>query len=234
MAGGKYLAPHAKKELKIAKYIRSAVVWIVSAALALTGAAVAYGTVYLCLNYSNELPMLLSPPDSARGQLETMLGRVCTGDYDGASQLILGTPDLGVTQEGQDALGIMLWNEFVTSMEYELVGECYTTEDGLAQDIEFRYMDLTSVTEKLRERSQALMEQRVQEAEDTAQIYDEDNNYREEFVMEVLNAAAEDALREDARQVTVSLTVNLKYQAGSWWVVADTALLDAISGGFLF
>jgi len=28
--------------------------------------------------------------------------------------------------------------------------------------------------------------------------------------------------------------VNLSYQDGKWWVVADEALLDAISGGILY
>jgi hypothetical protein len=56
----------------------------------------------------------------------------------------------------------------------------------------------------------------------------------EDVVMAVLFEAAEDALAEDARTVTVSLTVNLKFRDGQWWIVSDTALLDAISGGILF
>lgn len=234
MAGGKYLAPRAKRRANMMKRLGAAFVTLISLVLIAMGAVVAYATVHICMNYSNALPVLLSPPDSARGQLETMLNRVCNGDYDGASQLLLGTPDLGVDQEEQNALGMLLWSEFVGSMDYELVGECYTTEDGLAQDIVFRYMDLTSVTANLGERSKTLMEQRVQEAENTSELYDENNNYREDFVMDVLCDAAEDALEEDAREVTVSLTVNLKYQGKNWWIVADTALLDAISGGFLF
>ena len=51
--------------------------------------------------------------------------------------------------------------------------------------------------------------------------------------MEVLKEATQDALQEDAKLVTVSLTVNLKYQDGTWWVIADDALLDAFSGGIL-
>jgi hypothetical protein len=93
---------------------------------------------------------------------------------------------------------------------------------------------MTSITETLRSRSQAMLAQRVAEAEDTSEVYNEKNEYREDVVMEILFAAAEDALAEDARTVTVPLTVNLKYRDGQWWIVADTALLDAISGGILF
>lgn len=234
MTDSKDLAPSGEKNENKMKRLRSILVTVFFALLLVMGTVVACATVYLCLNYSDALPVLLAPPDSATGRLETMLNRVCDGDYDGASQMLLGTPDLGVEQEEQDALGMRLWNAFVDSMNYELIGECYTTEDGLAQDIVFRCMDMTSVTEKLGERSQTLMEQRVQEAEDIAQVYDENYNYREDFVMDVLSDAVEDALEEDARELTVSLTVNLKYQGGNWWIVADTALLDAISGGMLF
>lgn len=95
-------------------------------------------------------------------------------------------------------------------------------------------MDVTSVTVNLKERSQTLLEQRVAEAVDVSEIYDENNEYREDFVMAVLRSAVEDALKEDARKMTVELTVKLSYQDGSWWVVADEALLDAISGGILY
>ena len=95
-------------------------------------------------------------------------------------------------------------------------------------------LDLNSVTGSLRERSQALLEERIANTTDLTEIYDENNDYREDVVMEVLYEAAREALAEDAVMVTVELTVNLKYQDGKWWVVADKALLDAISGGVLF
>ena len=83
-------------------------------------------------------------------------------------------------------------------------------------------------------RSEALLEQRVAEAEDPYDVYDENLQYREDVVMEVLYAAAEDALAEDATTTTVDLTVNMVYQNEIWWIIADTNLLDAISGGILY
>ena len=50
----------------------------------------------------------------------------------------------------------------------------------------------------------------------------------------VLLDAAKDAIREDAAEKTLELTVYLNYQNGDWWVIADAALLDAISGGVLY
>jgi hypothetical protein len=131
-------------------------------------------------------------------------------------------------------VGVLIWEAFCDSMRYELVGECYATEDGLAQNVVFSCIDITSVTETLKDRSQDLLEQRVEEAEDLEEVYDEDLQYREDFVMDVLYDAAVAALKEDAQTITAELTVNMAYQNGQWWIIADKALLDAISGGVLY
>jgi guanylate kinase len=78
-----------------------------------------------------------------------------------------------------------------------------------------------------------LLEQRVAEAENTSDVYDEQNEYREDFIMAVLYDAASAALAENAALVSRELTVELQYQAGQWWVVADKELLDALFGGIL-
>jgi hypothetical protein len=67
-----------------------------------------------------------------------------------------------------------------------------------------------------------------------SEIYDENNEYREDFVMNVLYDATVAVLEENAKKQTCEVTVNLSYQDGNWWVVADEALLDAISGGILY
>ena len=90
------------------------------------------------------------------------------------------------------------------------------------------------MTDVLRERSQAMLQQRVDEAEYMDEVFDEDHQYREDFVMDVLYDAACKALEEDAKTMTTELTLNLIYQDGQWWIIADRVLLDAISGGILY
>ena len=207
---------------------------ILAAVFAVVGICAAAAAVYIGVNCTDRKPELLTPPTVARSKVVALMDAVCEGDYELASQAILGNPSLGVDREASGNVGAMIWNAFQDSLSYELVGECYTTEDGLAQDVTVTSLDIESVTVNLRQRSQTLLEQRVQEAENTAEIYDENNEYREDFVMTVLYDAAVQALEEDAVVQTVSLTIKLVYSNGSWWVVADNALLDAISGGILY
>ena len=207
---------------------------LLSLVFAIVGIAAAVAAVSLSLSYKNANPMLLVPPEEAQQQVTGLMEAVCGGDYATASTYLQGQPNLGVDREPTDAVGVLIWEALCDSMQYELVGECYATEDGLAQNVVFSCIDVTSVTATLKDRSQTLLEQRVEEAEDLEEVYDEDLQYREDFVMDVLYDAATAVLKEDAQTITAELTVNMAYQNGQWWIIADKALLDAISGGVLY
>ena len=220
--------------VRVVGWIQTILAWLLSAALFLVGVAAVLLAIHISIRYPSEKPILLAQPEAAIQQVTGMMEAVCEGDYDKAGTYLLGSPSLGVAAPPESALGVLLWDAFLDSTDFELVGDCYTTDVGVAQNVSFVYMDPVSVTANLRERSQALLNQRVENATDVSEIYDENNEYRESVVMEVLQEAAQAALLEDAKTVTVSLTVNLKYLDGTWWIVADEALLDAFSGGILY
>lgn len=207
---------------------------VFAALFAAVGICTAALAVHIGMNYTDETPILLTPPTVARNKVVMMMNAVCDGDYAKASESILGNPSLGVDRDAADPVGVLFWEAFEESLSFELAGECYATEGGLAQNLVVTSLDIESITVNLNQRAQTLLEQRVAAAEDISEIYDENNEYREEFVMEVLYDAAVQALEEDAMTRTVELTVQLSYYDGQWWVVADTALLDAISGGVLY
>ena len=207
---------------------------LLSLIFAVVGIAAAAAAVYLGMSYKDADPVLLAPPEEAKLQVVGLMDAVCEGDYATATTYLQGQPDLGVDREASDAVGVLIWDAFCDSMSYELVGDCYGTEEGLAQNVKVSCMDITSVTAVLKERSLAMLEKRVDEAEDLDEVYDENLQYREDFVMDVLYEAAEVALKEDAATMTMDLTVNMTYQNDTWWIIADRNLLDAISGGILY
>jgi len=207
---------------------------LLSVIFIIVGLAAAAAAVYLGMSYKDADPVLLAPPEDAKLQVIGMMDAVCEGDFAAASTYMQGQPDLGVDREATDPVGVLIWNALCDSMSYELVGDCYGTEEGLAQDLTVSYMDITSVTAVLKDRAQAMLEKRVDEAEDLDEVYDENLQYREDFVMSVLYDAAEVALAEDAVTTSMDLTVNMVYQNETWWIIADRNLLDAISGGILY
>ena len=115
---------------------------------------------------------------------------------------------------------------------YELFqGKCYATDSGVALDVTVTALDVSAATASLATRAQTLLSERIEKAEDPAEVYDENNEYRADVVAAVLREAAEQTLENDAQLTDRELTLQLVYQDGQWWIVPDAALLQAISGG---
>ena len=118
-------------------------------------------------------------------------------------------------------------------MANPLVLKLQLDDRPVSEELKNYMQELASLTENLRERAQTLLEQRIAQAEDTSEIYDENNEYREDFVMAALYDAAQEALEQDARTTSWELTLNLIYENGQWWIMPEPGLLVAISGGIL-
>lgn len=198
---------------------------------ALVGIAVASATLWLCMQSLEKEPVLLHRPELAVSRVEELMHAVSEDDYTAASRLLYGEPDLGGDREHMEKISAMIWNAYVDSFSYELVGECTPTATGVAQKVNVSYLDIASVTDGLQERFRTLLQQRVAAAEDVEEIYDENNNYRPDFVDGVVTDAAREALREDGDYVETELTVELVCIRGQWWILPDQTLMQVISGG---
>lgn len=201
------------------------------ALLVLVALAAAGLGIWAAFHFEGQLPILVKSDPAARAAVDDMLEAVRSGDYALASTMILGTPDLGVDKEAQEELGRLVWEAYQSSIKFTPLGECYATQSGVAFDYEVECLRYSSIMDPLKERSGKLLQERVAAAEDISEVYDSNNEYREDFVLETLRLAVEAALVEDAQYTRTQFTVNLVYQEGKWWVVADNALLSAISGG---
>ena len=154
-------------------------------------------------------------------------------DYQKASSLLYGNPQLGLDREPADEVGVMLWKAFTESQSYELKGGCVADNSGLTQQVVMTYLDISSVTANLADRSQTILTQRIENAENLDEIYDTNNEYREDVVMDALKEAVTMALKEDAKLTSVELTLNLIYRDNQWWIVSSNQLMSAISGGIV-
>ena len=197
----------------------------------LAGLLLALCAVGLIMTRLDADPVLATMPAAAEECAVSLMEDVCRGDFSAAQKKLYGTPDLGADRAPSDDVGQLIWDAFTDSLSYEFVGDYYATDTGIARDVAITALDLASVTGNLGSRSQELLERRVEKAEDVSQIYDENNEYREDFVMTVLFDAAYQSLKEDARMVRKTVTLNLVFRQGEWWVLPDSALLSAISGG---
>lgn len=197
------------------------------------GSVLMAGAVIFCL-LSLDAPVKITEyPQEAMDRAEALLECVETGDFAGVSEILYGQPDLGVNREPGDEVGKMVWDAFLDSLSCEIKGKCYASDKGLVCDAVVTGMDITSVMDKLTERTHALLTQRIEQATEMEELYDEENNFRPELITQVLHQAVELTIREDGKLVSRDVTMELVYRDGQWWVVPDRALLQAISGGLM-
>ena len=117
------------------------------------------------------------------------------------------------------------------SLSCEFRGSCYATDTGLARDAVITALDVSTVTEAVGEYAHALLTQRVETAEDMSELYDEEDNFRQDLVDAIVLEAVDQAIRENGQTASFDVTLSLIQRDGQWWVVPDQALLQAISGG---
>lgn len=176
-------------------------------------------------------PVLVSAPEEAAVHAQQLMDAVCTGNFQEAEAMLYGTPSLGADREPSDPIGAMIWEAYVSSLDYELVGQMYATEDGVAQDVKFISLELPTATQNLGRRARELLNEAVEAAKDVSQLYDKNNEYREDLVMDIFKKACRQALEEDVRYTYQIFPLQLVYSDGQWWGVADQTFLNAISGG---
>ena len=195
------------------------------------GLGLMFLAICLVMGQPGTQPTLVGSSQEPQNQVVAAMDAICQGDFSGAEQYLLGQPSLGVDRELQDPAAAMIWKAFVESLSYELSGDCYATDTGVAQDITLKCLDISSVTANLAQRSEKHLARLQQSATHTYEVYDENGNFRQDVVQQVLSTVVQEALQEDAQYVTKDVTLNLVYHQQRWWVMADQTLLRVISGG---
>ena len=204
---------------------------IFAAVFAALGCLVMAGSVVLCLS-SLKAPVKMDQiPQGAENCTEKLVQALNDGEYAAAGECIYGQPELGMEGQPAGEVGALIWAAFEDSLSVTFKGECYATDGGIFRDVTVTSLETASVAENLQTRAHTLLSARVENAQDMAELYDSENNFREDLVNSVLLEAVEQAIAEDARVATRDLTLTLICRDGQWWVVADQQLLQALSGG---
>lgn len=152
------------------------------------------------------------------------------GDLEAAAKLMYGQPDLGVSTQPADREAALLWKTFCDSLSFELTGDWVVEQSALVRTGTLTNLDVSTVLGKLPERVQALLDQKIATAEELSEIYDAENEFREDLVDAVLKEALSQTLAQDGKMVTREVTIKLVSRDGRWWVVPHQNLLQILSG----
>ena len=152
------------------------------------------------------------------------------GDLETAAQLMYGQPDLGVGDVPENPESALVWEAFRSSISFAYSGECTVEQSGLVRTGSITTLDVTTVMEKLPERTQTLIDQKIAAAADLTELYDEENNFREDLTARIQREALQQTLSQDSQSVTREVTVRLVNRDGGWWIVPHQNLLQILTG----
>lgn len=175
-------------------------------------------------------PTFLQYPVNAEERAESLMNAVCSGSYDKASEYLYGTPNLGAPTDDSTVAVNLVWEAFLDSLEYEFVGGCSPEESGVSIEASLRFLNVSSAIGSLDTRAQELLNQRIQAAKSSEELYDENNEYRQEIIDQVLRDATLQVLEENQDRQERTITLHLVYEDGQWWVFPEADLLGVLSG----
>lgn len=198
---------------------------------AAAGLVLMLGTVGLCLTNLNTPATVAQIPEGAVQRSQELMDAVSAGDYQAVSQQIYGQPDLGFSGSLEDAVSDRFWQAYLGSLSYEFLGDCYAADTGFARQVRITALDLPAMVLDMQQRCHDLLQQRVEAATEMEELYDEENNFRQDLIDQVMDQAVEEALQKEHSTVSYDVVLNLVLRDGQWWAIPDQALLSALSGG---
>lgn len=196
--------------------------------LSLFFSAVAVTVARQCTDWT---PVLVEAPAGAAEDVCRLMDAVCAGDLQQVRRLLALEEKPEETRDPAGVVGPMVWQRYVDSLDYELVGDLYPTDTGLAQNVKLIHLELPTATRDLGQRARLLLQQTVENAENVSQLYDASNSYRQDLVTGVLEEAARQALEEDVRYTYEVFPVHMTHEDGQWQITADREFWSAVSGG---
>jgi hypothetical protein len=201
-----------------------------SVIFAVIGAVLLIGCLGFFLLNRNADVRIRELPEEAVQVSDAFVQALNDGDLETAAQLMYGQPDLGIGQVSGNPESALVWDAFCDQIAVELAREWSVEQSALVKNGSITTLDVAGILEQLPERTQMLMNQRIAAAEELSELYDENNQFREELVTQILQEALDQSLRQDLQTITRDITLKLVNRDCSWWIVPDQALMHALAG----
>ena len=206
------------------RFKKPAILW------ALAGVVLSLLTLAVTVIGINSSPVVLVKSAVVTEAAGQTLDCVRSGDYDALGQMLHGAPNLGDAPEKNNNAESMLYYAFLDSLRYQVSQEFIATDSGISVDVRIQCMDISAVSESLQAIVPDLMNQIANEKGDEKLVYDEQNNYRDDFIAEVLRTATTQVLNESVPTMERDLTLEPIQSKNGWQVVPTESFLQLLSG----
>lgn len=195
----------------------------------LLAALLAAATVYLSFAARSTAPIVLEGSREALAAVQAMLEDVKTGDAEKISSHFVPGTDLKEYYQLQNPTANRLIAYVWDNLEAEILSDAYAESGALAVDLKIAAPDAAAMTQQMQKLAAPLLNAAVDEAVDVDAIMDENNQYRESFLQEVLLKAV-DAAAAFAAPKEQTVTVHVQCREGLWEILPEDGIINALSG----
>ena len=195
----------------------------------LLGTLLLCGSLLLSFLCADASPRLLRPSEAALRRTEDFMHAVGAGDPDAAGAMLLGQPRLTLEWSEASSMTTSLWAAYTHSIRYAFQDTLTPTDSGCCRSVTVTALDIPALMAQLKESAPELLaREALRIGEDFA--FDEDDRYRQDFVMEVLEQGLEDLLKGSYPTVSREYSLELVFQEDTWWILPGQDLLDLLCG----
>ena len=203
---------------------------LASAVFAVAGTVLLVGSVVMSFVALGRPTTAVEPTREANDVARSVLSALDHGDLSKVGTYFYGAPALGLDREPATAEGKQIWNAYRDSITVTADEGCCAEGTTIYQTAQVTALDISEALSRLDEEAAALLNQKVETAEDPAALLDEGGDVPQTLKDELRGQALTQALA-DAKTVTTQITFQLIEKDGQWWAVPDQAMLDVLSGG---
>lgn len=203
---------------------------LASAVFAVVGTVLLVGSVVMSFVALSKPAKAVKPTEEANACAQSVLSALDEGDFDDVVGYLYGKPSLGLDREPATAEGKQIWNAYRDSITVTTEERCCGEGTSIYQTAQVTAMDIPATLSRLDKRAGELLKQRIDAAEDSALLLDENGEVPQTLKDEIRGQALTQVLSE-AKTVTTQITFQLIEKDGQWWALPDQAMLDILSGG---
>lgn len=153
------------------------------------------------------------------------------GNYPSAYSCLSDYMTLGLEQEPETPEARQLYEAMKKSYSYSLNGDCSINGMDAVQPVRFRALNLRRTEDAVAGLAQEIFEQQTADRP-ASELYGEDGALLPSVTDSVYAAALTKALENpDALCRETDLEIRLQYMDGTWKIITDRALMNALVGG---
>lgn len=178
----------------------------------------------------NQTTAVVTNANAIQAEAEALMNTIQAGDLETLSGMLYGAPDLGTAPERDKDAESMLWYAYLESLQYRISDQLTTPDNSIAVEVQLTAMDLSAVTDALQESAPGLLAEKAVALDDEKTVYDENRQYREEFIADVLLDSSRQILSQPLAEAEHTLTLHFVRSGHSWLALPSEELLHLLSG----